>query len=139
MEEEMFIAAQARKEEERNNKKGLKTGAKVALATVGVLAVLGGGIAATYFGLNAINDHKETTRAESLIASYMDTDKLVSFPESVIIDQAYDAEYCSGEKLVTELKDYVGYFKVGLQLFTACGFESVKLIKDFEHINRKLD
>ena len=33
------------------------------------------------------------------------------------------------EKLVTELKDYVGYFKVGLQLFTACGFESVKLIK----------
>ena len=34
------------------------------------------------------------------------------------------------EKLVTELKDYVGYFKVGLQLFTACGFDSVKLIKD---------
>ena len=33
------------------------------------------------------------------------------------------------EKLVTELKDYVGYFKVGLQLFTACGFDSVKLIK----------
>ena len=33
------------------------------------------------------------------------------------------------EKLVTELKDYVGYFKVGLQLFTSCGFESVKLIK----------
>ena len=105
MEEEMFIAAQARKEEERNNKKGLKTGAKVALATVGVLAVLGGGIAATYFGLNAYNDHKETTRAESLIASYMDEDKLVSFPETVIIDQAYDAEYCSGEKLVTELTE----------------------------------
>lgn len=105
MEEEMFIAAQARKEEERNNKKGLKTGAKVALATVGVLAVLGGGIAATYFGLNAINDHKETTRAESLVASYMDSDKLVSFPEAVIIDQAYDAEYCSGEKLVTELTE----------------------------------
>lgn len=33
------------------------------------------------------------------------------------------------EKLVTELKDYVGYFKVGLQLFTSCGFESVDLIK----------
>ena len=33
------------------------------------------------------------------------------------------------EKLVEELKDYVGYFKVGLQLFTSCGFESVNLIK----------
>ena len=55
----------------------IKTGAKVALATVGVIAILGGGIAATYFGLNAINDHKETTRAESLVVSYMDEDKLV--------------------------------------------------------------
>ena len=87
----------------KSNKKG--TGAKVALATIGVIAVLGGGIAATYFGLNAYNDHKETTRAESLIASFMDEDKLVSFPETVIIDQAYDAEYCSGEKLVTELTE----------------------------------
>jgi len=33
------------------------------------------------------------------------------------------------EKYVTLLKDYVGFFKVGLQLFTSCGFESVKMIK----------
>lgn len=33
------------------------------------------------------------------------------------------------EKLVVELKDYVGYFKVGLQLFTSCGLESIKMIK----------
>lgn len=34
------------------------------------------------------------------------------------------------KELVTELKDYVGYFKVGLQLFTSCGFEAIKLIKE---------
>lgn len=34
------------------------------------------------------------------------------------------------EKLVIELKDYVGYFKVGLQLFTSFGFSAVKMIKD---------
>jgi hypothetical protein len=87
----------------KNNKK--RTGAKVALATIGVIAVLGGGIAATYFGLNAINNRKETTRAESLIASYIDKDKLVLFPETVEIGQAYDAEYCTGEKLVSGLTD----------------------------------
>lgn len=34
------------------------------------------------------------------------------------------------KKLVIELKDYVGYFKIGLQLITSCGFEAVKMIKD---------
>lgn len=34
------------------------------------------------------------------------------------------------EKLVIELKDYVGYFKVGLQLFTSFGFSAVKMIRD---------
>lgn len=33
------------------------------------------------------------------------------------------------EKLVVELKDYVGYFKVGLQLFTSCGLDAIKMIK----------
>lgn len=33
------------------------------------------------------------------------------------------------EKLVQELKDYVGYFKVGLQLFTSCGFKPFDMIK----------
>ncbi|MBQ3642924.1 orotidine-5'-phosphate decarboxylase [bacterium] len=33
------------------------------------------------------------------------------------------------EKYVDLLKDYVGYFKVGLQLFTSCGFEAIELIK----------
>lgn len=34
------------------------------------------------------------------------------------------------EKLVVELKDYVGYFKVGLQLFTSYGFSAIKMVKD---------
>lgn len=34
------------------------------------------------------------------------------------------------EKLVVELKDYVGFFKVGLQLFTSYGFNAIKMIKD---------
>ena len=33
------------------------------------------------------------------------------------------------EKLVVELKDYVGCFKVGLQLFTSCGFKPFEMIK----------
>ncbi len=34
------------------------------------------------------------------------------------------------EKLVVELKDYVGYFKVGLPLFTSFGFSAIKMIRD---------
>ncbi|MBQ2872115.1 orotidine-5'-phosphate decarboxylase [bacterium] len=33
------------------------------------------------------------------------------------------------EKLVIELKDYVGYFKVGLQLISATGYEAINMIK----------
>lgn len=34
------------------------------------------------------------------------------------------------EKLVVELKDYVGYFKIGLQLFTSYGPGAIKIVKD---------
>ena len=33
------------------------------------------------------------------------------------------------EKLVVDLKDYVGYFKVGLQLFSAVGYSALDMIK----------
>ena len=33
------------------------------------------------------------------------------------------------ESLVTELKDYVGYFKIGLPLIVSFGFEAIKLIE----------
>ncbi len=35
------------------------------------------------------------------------------------------------EELVKELKDYVGFFKVGLQLYTACGYEAIKMIQSY--------
>ncbi len=34
------------------------------------------------------------------------------------------------ENLVIELKDYVGYFKIGLQLYTSYGLSAIKMIKD---------
>ncbi len=33
------------------------------------------------------------------------------------------------EKLVVELKDYVGYFKIGLQLVSATGYRTIEMIK----------
>ena len=33
------------------------------------------------------------------------------------------------EEIVKELKDYVGFFKVGLQLIASTGFESIDIIK----------
>lgn len=33
------------------------------------------------------------------------------------------------EKLVVELKDYVGFFKVGLQLISSTGYEAINMIK----------
>ena len=35
-------------------------------------------------------------------------------------------------ELVEELKDYVGYFKVGLQLFTSCGYKPFEMIKEHD-------
>ena len=32
--------------------------------------------------------------------------------------------------LVVELRDYVGYFKVGLQLLTSCGFDAIRTINE---------
>lgn len=34
------------------------------------------------------------------------------------------------QKLIVELRDYVGYFKIGLQLFTSYGCNAIKIIKD---------
>ncbi|HNW26687.1 MAG TPA: orotidine-5'-phosphate decarboxylase [Candidatus Gastranaerophilaceae bacterium] len=36
----------------------------------------------------------------------------------------------TAKDIVTELKDYVGFFKVGLQLLTSCGFEAIKMVKE---------
>lgn len=50
--------------------------------------------------------------------------------EKIIL--ALDVDDCEqAQKLVEELKDYVGYFKVGLQLYTSCGFEVIDMIHSY--------
>ena len=40
-------------------------------------------------------------------------------------------DFAEAEKLVAELKDYVGFFKVGLQVYTSCGSEIVDMIHSY--------
>ncbi len=103
MSETFYEEQPVQQQKPTSKKKGLGTGAKRALATVGILAILGSGIAATYVGIDHVKGYQETQRAESLVAAYMDEDKLVTLPEEVIINKAYDAKYCTGEKLIDEL------------------------------------
>lgn len=39
-------------------------------------------------------------------------------------------DFDEAKQLVRELKDYVGYFKVGIQLYTSCGYDAVDMIQD---------
>ncbi len=39
-------------------------------------------------------------------------------------------DFDEAKKLVLELKDYVGFFKVGLQLYTSAGYDVVRMIHD---------
>ena len=58
----------------------------------------------------------------------MEDKKVVEAKDRIIL--ALDVDTIEEvEKYVDLLKDYVGYFKVGLQLFTSCGFEAVEVIK----------
>ena len=103
-------------------KRGLGTGAKITLAALGILGALGTGIGATYLGIDLVRDYQEGKRAESLITYYMDEDQLVRLPGEVVIDKEYDALYCSGEKLVTELTESnAQYCYIDGQYYTAKG------------------
>jgi len=54
--------------------------------------------------------------------------KLMSAKDRIIL--ALDVDTIEeAEELVEELKDYVGYFKVGLQLLTSCDFKPFEMIK----------
>lgn len=59
----------------------------------------------------------------------MKVTKPLSVKDRIILALDVD-DLNEAEKLVNELKDYVGYFKVGLQLFTSYGFSAVKMIRD---------
>ena len=55
--------------------------------------------------------------------------KPTSAKERIILALDVD-DFESAKALVEELKDYVGFFKVGLQLITACGMEVVDMIHE---------
>lgn len=58
----------------------------------------------------------------------MERNKFIEAKDRIILALDFDTIE-EVEKYVNLLKDYVGYFKVGLQLFTSCGFEAVEVIK----------
>lgn len=59
----------------------------------------------------------------------MKISKPKSIEERIIL--ALDVDNLDAVKeLVSSLKDYVGYFKVGLQLLTSCGFDAIRVIKE---------
>lgn len=57
----------------------------------------------------------------------MIVEKPITAKERIILALDVD-NFEQAKALVVELKDYVGYFKVGLQLYTACGFEVMNMI-----------
>lgn len=59
----------------------------------------------------------------------MKIEKPIDVKDRIILALDVD-DLSEAEKLVVELKDYVGFFKVGLQLFTSYGFSAIKMIKD---------
>lgn len=89
--------------ETTNNNNNKRTGAKVA-KTICVLALCGLTAFGVYKGIEAYQDCQETKRAESIVAHYIDKDNLVTVPDNFLIDQAYDEEFCEGEKLVNSLQ-----------------------------------
>ena len=59
----------------------------------------------------------------------MTMEKPKTAKERIILALDVD-DFDEAKKLVLELKDYVGFFKVGLQLYTSCGFEVIKMIHE---------
>src|SRR5574344_419512 len=55
--------------------------------------------------------------------------KPTSSKERIVLALDVD-DFAEARSLVRELRDYVGFFKVGLQLFTSCGPEILNMIKD---------
>ena len=59
----------------------------------------------------------------------MIVNKPTSAKERIILALDVD-DFDEAKALVQELKDYVGFFKVGLQLFTSCGYKVVEMIQE---------
>ncbi|MGN1371005.1 MAG: hypothetical protein ACI4XM_01810 [Candidatus Coprovivens sp.] len=102
MEEENYSFEEPKQEIKQEPKN--HTGAKKVLATITILGMLGLTALGVYKGIEAVNDYRETKRAESIVANYIDKDYLVTVPKTFLIDKAYDEEFCEGEKLVEQLQ-----------------------------------
>ena len=59
----------------------------------------------------------------------MEENKFIEAKDRIILALDFDTIE-EVEHYVNLLKDYVGYFKVGMQLFTSCGFEAVDVIRN---------
>ena len=81
-----------------------KTGAKKALIAISLVGVLVAGGIGLHYANEWHKDYKETQRAESLVVAYTKKElEFCSLPDEVIVNKAYDASFCDGEKLVEAL------------------------------------
>ncbi len=80
-----------------------KTAAKVVGIGLSVLALVG----TLYIGYEHVGDavdrYQEGKRVESAVTYFMNEDQLVALPDTVLIDQNYDEDFCKGETLRDEL------------------------------------
>ena len=93
-------------EQETQKTKKKHTGAKVAIATISIVGLLG--LAATV-GVDYVSGAKETyyeqKRAEQLVEYNSNSAKICVIPEQIETNKSYDTKYCEGEQLVSELNE----------------------------------
>ena len=93
-------------EQETQKTKKKHTGAKVAIATISIVGLLG--LAATV-GVDYVSGAKETyyeqKRAEQLVEYNSNSAKICVIPEQIETNKSYDTKYCEGEQLVSELHE----------------------------------
>lgn len=118
----------------KENPKGKKrTGAKIVGGTICALALAGGLLYGGIKCANYIGDVRETNRAESIVSINMNQDKLVELPVNVKLNQAYDQDFCEGEKLISQLEaGQVQYCKIGDEYYTKSGETIAILTIEYE-------
>lgn len=106
--------------DEINNDKN-KTKAKKAGKTIAAIVLVGGLTIGSIVTATHLANTISTSKAKSLVANYTVNDCL-TLPENVTINQAYDLNYCDGEKLYNEItKKGVKYCNVLDEYYTEDG------------------
>lgn len=127
-----FLESEEQNKQIRRRRTGAKksNGKKVALS----ILVMGGIVASTIFGTQAYYSHKETKRAENLIAAYQ-TDDYCVLPSNITSNRSYDITYTSGEKLVNRLRENgVKYININGKFYTEEGINIAILTYDVTRI-----